>query len=108
MEKYFLSQDGVRTKRIAGPPGRGHIDIARELLGEHDFSPTEADEVYQQMFLHGYARVAETEDTVQVEYLKRLSNRQRAFLDEKRRAGKRIVVNCESFIATKGSSEPAE
>jgi hypothetical protein len=100
MRKYFLNSAGVPTRRIAGKPGAGHIEIA---TAAERLSP-EGD-VYQQMFALGYVRVAETDHEVLVDAPKALTHAQAQFFKEKAREGKRITVNDHSFIEARSKTE---
>jgi hypothetical protein len=92
---YFLSQTGSKTRRIAGPPGKGHIELAKEILGElHE--PIGQD-LYASMFKHGYIRVMEDGDTVYIDSPRGFSRAQRDFAIEQEKDGKTVVVNSHIF-----------
>jgi len=96
-EKYFLDRQGVRTERIAGRPGAGHIEIA-QATGQLDPNS----DVYRQMFALGYVRVLETETEVNVDAPNVLTGSQRRFLNEKVAAGKRVTINSAEFVGSRG------
>jgi hypothetical protein len=95
--KYFLDSDGVRTGRMGGKPGCGHIEIA------HATEQLDRDgDVCQQMFKLGYVRVLETDQAVWVDALRDLTKGQKRFLDGKESAGKEVTINSAEFIASRG------
>jgi hypothetical protein len=96
-EKYFLSSEGVRTARIAGKPGAGHIEIAQTA---EQLDP-KAD-VYQQMFALGYVRVLESAKQLHVDAPKPLTGGQRRFLDGKLIGEKRLIINSVDFMGSRG------
>ena len=96
-ERYFLNPEGVPTERMAGKPGAGHIEVAKAFL---DVSSAGTN-VYDQMFALGFARVLETDDLVSVDAPRRLTKKQKQFLDAKRNEGKQVSINAEDFIGTR-------
>lgn len=97
MLKYFLNRDGIPTKRIAGKAGGGHIEIAH--VAERDLVPGQ--DVYEQMFRLGYARVVETDSEVMVDCPKPLTARQKDYLLVKEREGKTITLNNRAFVESR-------
>ena len=95
--KYFLDRQGVATKRIAGRPGSGHIEIATATLGPL----ASGTDLYQQMFAHGYARVVETDTELLVDCPRPLTARQKDFLKEKELTGKSVSLNSRAFVETR-------
>src|SRR5439155_5588279 len=92
-------KNGVATRRVAGKPGCGHVEIAKvtEKLDPKD-------DVYQQMFALGYARVQETADAVMVDAPRALAKQQKRFLDAQRAAGKCVTINAPEFAASRSRS----
>lgn len=95
---FFLSKTGAKTRRIAGPPGKGHIELAREELTRlHQPVETDSD-LYAAMFNFGYARVMVEGDTVYIDAPKGLNTAQRDFAIEQEKEGKSVIVNNRSFV----------
>jgi len=95
--KYFLDRNGVPTRRMAGRPGAGHIEIANAA---ENLDP-EGD-VYQQMFELGYVRILETDQAIFVDALRPLTKGQKRFLDAMEFAGKEVTINSPAFIKRRG------
>ena len=80
-ERYFLNKLGIRTTRMRGLPGEGHIDIGRENLAREGIVPADDHAVYTQMFRLQFVRVVEHDDgRVEVEHGRPLTNHQKRFL----------------------------
>ena len=82
---------------MAGKPGAGHIEVAKAFLGPR----CARTDVYDQMFELGFARVLETDNRVSVDSPRRLTKKQKRFLDAKRNEGKQVSINAEEFISTR-------
>ena len=103
-KRYFLSKEGVVTGRMQGKPGNPHIEAASDILGPI----VPGSDWYTQMFALKFARVAEDGDSktlyVDAPYaseIRKLTKGQVAFIREKEKAGWTIVLNSQSFIATR-------
>ena len=96
MLKYFLDRTGVPTKRIAGKPGCGHIEIATSA---EDLDP--ASDIYQQMFAKGYIRVVETDYECLVDAPRTLTTSQAHFLKSKEKEGLKVSINDHCFVETR-------
>jgi hypothetical protein len=88
-ERYFLNKSGVKTTRMQGLPGEGHIDIGKEVLAREGIVPADDHAVYTQMFRLQFVRVFEHDDgRVEVEHTRPLTARQKRFLKALADAGK--------------------
>ena len=91
-ERYFLNKSGVKTTRMQGLPGEGHIDIGREVLAREGIVPADDHAAYTQMFRLRFVRVVEHDDgRVEVEYGKPLTKHQKRFLNALEDQGKKLV-----------------
>lgn len=89
MLKYFVDRYGQQTMRMAGQPGKGHIEIANAT---EKLDPTK--DVYQQMFALGYIRVVELDNEIHVDAPRKVNKRQEDFLINRRReTGKDVYIN---------------
>lgn len=86
MIKYFLDRNGNQTKRIAGKPGSGHIEIA---MATEVLDPDS--DVYQQMHARGYARVVELDTEIHVDAPQGLTRAQTNVVENRRLAVKKPV-----------------
>lgn len=90
-QRYFLDKSAVRTTRMQGRQGKGHIDIAKEVLPQHGVSATGNQDYYEQMFRLKFVRVVEHDDgTVEVEHGPPLTAAQKRFLEGLRRDGRKV------------------
>jgi hypothetical protein len=94
LAKYFLDRNGIPTRRMANVPGKGHFDLAKEIVG------SESEDLYQQMFKLGYARVLERENEIHVESPRTLTRKQREYLEDKAN-GRPIILNDRNFMESK-------
>jgi hypothetical protein len=91
-DRYYLDRAGVKTTRMQGPPGGGHYDIAREVLGQLGVTAKNVENHYRQMFKLQFARVVEHDDgTVEVEHTRPLTAHQKRLLKALEDAGKQLV-----------------
>lgn len=104
--KFFLSKNGVPTRRIAGTAGTGHLDLANEILRSSKVEP--GTDLYQQMFQFGYARVVETDTEILVDAPKPLSKHQSRWLrDKSAECHKSVNVNNRAFIESRAAQRMA-
>ncbi|PWU14389.1 MAG: hypothetical protein C5B50_17580 [Verrucomicrobia bacterium] len=90
-ERYFLNKAGVKTARMQGPPGAGHIDIGREVLAREGIVPFNNGDVYTQMFLLGFVRIVEHDSgSIEVEHARPLTTPQRRFLKALEDCGRKL------------------
>jgi hypothetical protein len=102
--KYFLDKHGVPTKRIAGKPGSGHIEIAMTSVKLDPHS-----DVYQQMFSLGYVRIVEIDNEVHVDAPRALTVGQKRFLESKRvDDGKAVFVNDRIALESRTTASQAK
>lgn len=95
VRRYFLDRNGVPTKRMGNTFGKGHYEIAQEIVD------TDKGDFYGQMAKLGYARVIETETQIHVES-QRLSKLQRDYLLIRgKETGCEVILNSREFIETK-------
>ena len=95
VSKYFLDRNGVQTERLANFPGKGHFDLAKEIVGAPD-------DLYSKMSTMGYVRVAETDKAIFVDAPRSLSRRQRDWLSDRSiEAQKELIVNNQAFVESK-------
>ena len=90
-QRYFLDQSAVKTTRMQGRPGEGHIDIAKEVLPQHGIAATDNQDYYEQMFRLKFIRVVEHDDgTVEAEHCAPLTAAQKRFFEGLRRDGRKV------------------
>ena len=90
-QRYFLNKQGIKTTRMQGLPGQGHIEIANAILPRHGVVPGNDQEVYGQMFRLKYARIVEHDDnTIEVEHCGPLTTRQKRYLNTLQQQGRTI------------------
>ena len=88
-QRYFLDKSAVKTTRMQGRPGEGHIDIAKEVLPQHGITATDNQDMYRQMFRLKYVRVVEHDDgTVEAEHGASLTKVPERFFEGLRREGR--------------------
>lgn len=97
VRRYFLDRSGVPTKRMGSAAGKGHYDIAKEVLG------VDQGELYGRMAELGYARVAETDREIHVEAKTLTKNQQRFLKDRSAEMGAEVVLNDRMFVESKDS-----
>ena len=104
MLKYFLDRNGQTTRRIAGKPGGGHIEVAAST---EKIDPRQ--DIYQQMFKLGYVRVVELDQEIHVDAPKSLTKAQRYALgDRAKEQGKQVVINSREMLESRTSSAEAK
>lgn len=95
IRRYFLDRSGVPTQRMANLPGKGHFEIAQQIVG------METPDVYARMAALSFARVLETTEELHVE-AKQLTALQKRYLHNRALDMKvELVVNSQSFIESK-------
>ncbi len=92
-QRYFLDDNVVKTTRMPGRPGDGHIDIAREVLPQRGVAPNNDHDVYVQMFNLKFVRILEKDDgSVDVEHGAALTAAQKRVVKEFKRQQRVINI----------------
>jgi hypothetical protein len=92
-QRYFLNERGIKTERMQGLPGQGHIEIANEVLPQHGVVPSNDQEIYGQMWELRYARIVEHDNnTIEVEHGRPLTTRQKRYLNSLHQQGRTITI----------------
>lgn len=90
-QRYFLDKSAVKTTRMQGRPGDGHINIAKEVLPQRGITATDNQDYYAQMFRLRFVRVVEHDDgAVEAEHGAPLTAAQKRFFEGLRRDGRKV------------------
>ncbi len=105
MVKYFIDRNGVQTRRIAGNPGAGHIEVALSSEASLDTSS----DIYAQMFRLGYVRVVEMDAEIHVDAPKALTRPQRHFIEDRAlETRKQVFINDRAFVESRDTKAQAQ
>jgi hypothetical protein len=109
VSKFFLSKSGAKSGRIAGKPGQGHYDLAKETLDKLGVPVTPGTDVYDQMARFGFVRVVQIPDDLKlmVDAPRPLSKAQRDFIRTKQAEGYAVEINGREFVESRQQAPAA-